>query len=265
MASEAQKRSKAMNLEVSVEDGIARVHLNNPPLNLLTNVVKQEIKDTFLMLSRDKTVRVILFEAAGNHFCCGANLKEFPDRINNDMAKEAWIEGHDMLRAIMNAPQPTIVCAKGNVLGGGAELASAFDIRLFAENVAFGYPEISRTVFPGNGGFERFMQLAGEANAPYLFLTGSKITAEESLRLGLANKLIKKEELVLEGRKTAQLIASYSQIAITTIKQSIISFRDNDHFFSKGMNDFQSLHKTEDIRESINAFFEKRHPIYQHK
>lgn len=254
-----------MTVEVSIEQGIARVLLNNPPLNLLSNSVKHDIKTAFQSLSVNKNVRVILFEAAGEHFCCGADLKEFPDRINNDRAKETWIEGHEMLQAIMDAPQPTIVCVKGDALGGGAELASAFDIRLFASNVTFGYPEVARTVFPGNGGFERFMQLAGEANAAYLFLTGARITAEETLRIGLANKVVEREELELEGKKMAELIGTYSNVTITTIKQAIMSYRQNDPFYRKGMNAFHFLHNTEDIHESIHAFFEKRKPNYQHK
>lgn len=254
-----------MNVNVSINQGIAHVLLNNPPFNLLSNAVKHDIKEVFQSLSANKTVRAILFETAGEHFCCGADLKEFSERIKNNQAKEAWIEGHEMLHAIMETPKPTIVCVKGNALGGGAELASAFDIRLFADNVSFGYPEVTRTVFPGNGGFERFLQLSGEANAAYLFLTGEKITAAETLRIGIANKVVEREKLEYEGKNMAELIASYSYTTLKTIKQAIINCRQNDPFFRKGMNDFTSLHHTDDIVESINAFFEKRKPNYQHK
>ncbi|MDQ0218693.1 enoyl-CoA hydratase/isomerase family protein [Peribacillus cavernae] len=254
-----------MTLDVSIHDGIAHVLFNNFPLNLLSNHVKYGIKEAFQSLSADKNVRVILFETAGEHFCCGADLKEFQDRINNDRVREAWIEGHEMLQAIIDAPQPTIVCVRGNALGGGAELASAFDVRLFAEDASFGYPEVSRAVFPGNGGFERFLQLSGEANAAYLFLTGAKLTAEEALRIGIANKVVEKDELASEGKRIAELIASYSNVTIRTIKQAIIDCRGSEPFFRKGMNAFAALHNTEDISESLDAFFKKRKPVYQHK
>ncbi|OAS89054.1 MULTISPECIES: enoyl-CoA hydratase/isomerase family protein [Metabacillus] len=254
-----------MKLEVLIKSGIAHVELNNPPFNLLTNTVKHKVKEAFRVLSANRNVRVILFTAAGEHFCCGADLKEFSARINNNKAKEAWIEGHEMLQAIMDAPQPTIVCVKGNTLGGGAELATAFDIRIFAEDVAFGYPEVSRTVFPGNGGFERFLQLSGEANAAYLFLTGEKILAADALRIGIANKIVEKNQLEIEGKKMADLVASYSNKTIRTIKKVIKGCRQKDLFFKEGMNHFDALHQTEDIVESINAFFEKRDPRYQHK
>ncbi|WNS79582.1 enoyl-CoA hydratase/isomerase family protein [Domibacillus sp. DTU_2020_1001157_1_SI_ALB_TIR_016] len=254
-----------MNVTVSIDEGIASILLHNPPLNILSNAVKRDIKETFQSLASNKNVRVILFETAGEHFCCGADLKEFPDRIKQNKAKEAWIEGHGMLQAIMNVPQPTIVCVKGNALGGGAELASAFDIRLFADDVSFGYPEVSRAVFPGNGGLERFMELSGESHAAFLFLTGERISASEALRIGMANKVVETEKLELEGKKTAQLLASYSNVTIQTIKRVIQDCLKGDQFFRKGMNDFASLHETEDVKESITAFFEKRKPVYQHK
>ncbi|MET1031556.1 enoyl-CoA hydratase/isomerase family protein [Domibacillus tundrae] len=254
-----------MNVTLSIDGGIAHVLLDNPPLNFLSNAVKRDIKETFQSLVGSENVRVILFETAGEHFCCGADLKEFPDRIKQNKAKDAWIEGHEMLQSIMDVPQPTIVCVKGNALGAGAELASAFDIRLFAHNVSFGYPEVSRAVFPGNGGLERFMQLSGEANAAFLFLTGERIPASEALRIGMANKVVETEQLEHEGKKIAQLLASYSNVTIQTIKRVIQDCRKEEQFFRKGMNDFASLHETEDVKESITAFFEKRKPVYQHK
>jgi len=254
-----------MSVNVFINKGIAYIKLENPPLNLLSNRVKQDIKSTFQSLGVDKNVRVILFEAEGGNFSGGADLKEFNNRLKDKKAKDAWIDGHEMLLSIMRIPQPSIVCVKGNALGGGAELVSAFDIRLFAENVSYGFPEVSRAVFPGNGGFERIFQLIGEANIPYLMLTGEKINTEDCLRLGIANKMVKEKVLELEGRKIAQLLASYSYPTIKTIKKSINNYKKGDSFLQIGMYDFISLHETEDIKESVNAFFEKRNPNYQHK
>ncbi|BAQ11621.1 enoyl-CoA hydratase/isomerase [Bacillus sp. OxB-1] len=253
-----------MNMNLSVQEGVAHLILNNPPLNILSNKVKSDIKEAFYSLANDETVRVVLFETVGDHFCCGADLSEFPNRINNNGAKEAWINGHEMLQSILDLPQPSIVCVKGNALGGGAELASAFDIRLFAHDVIFGYPEVSRAVFPGNGGMERFIQLLGIANATYLFLTGERITASEARRIGMANKVVDRKQLESEGMYIARLLASYSNPAIQTIKRTINNYQHGNQFFQKGMSDFAMLHDTEDIKESVNAFFEKRKPVYRH-
>jgi enoyl-CoA hydratase/carnithine racemase len=253
-----------MKVIVSIKDRIAHVLFDSPPLNILTNEIKSEIKKVFQTLATNKEVSVIYFEAAGKHFCCGANLKEFPDRIKNNEGKKAWIEGHEMLQAIMNTPQPTIVSVQGNALGGGAELASAFDIRLFGHDVVFSYPEVSRSVYPGNGGFERFIQLCGKANASYLFLTGEKMTASDMLRIGMANKVVERNQLETEGWKVAELLASYAYTTIKTIKLVINHYKDSEQFYQQGMDYFSFLHQTEDIQESINAFFEKRVPLYQH-
>ncbi|KIL45250.1 enoyl-CoA hydratase/isomerase family protein [Jeotgalibacillus soli] len=253
-----------MNVTVSIKDRIAFVVLDSPPLNLLSNIIKREIKEAFQLLAGNTEVNVIYFGAAGEHFCCGANLKEFPERVKNNEGKKAWIEGHEMLQAIMNTPQPTIVSVQGNALGGGAELASAFDIRLFAHDAVFGYPEVSRTVYPGNGGFERFIQLCGKANASFLFLTGEKMTAAELFRIGMANKVVERTALEEEGKKVAALLASYSATTIKTIKQAVNEYKNPEQFFHKGMDYFSALHQTEDIQESIQAFFEKRKPVYQH-
>ncbi|MCM3598038.1 enoyl-CoA hydratase/isomerase family protein [Metabacillus idriensis] len=254
-----------MKVKVTVCDRIAQVQFDSPPLNLLSNKAKCEIKDLFQSLGADKDVSVILFESTGEHFCCGADLKEFPDRIKNNESEKAWIEGHEMLQAIMNTPQPTIACVHGNALGGGAELASAFDIRLFAHDVIFGYPEITRTVYPGNGGFERLIQLCGKANALYLLLTGERMKASDMLRMGIANKIVERDQLKKEGKKVAELLASYSFTTVKTIKQAMKDYKNAEQFYQKGMDYFSALHQTEHIKESLNAFFEKRKPVYHQK
>ncbi|WP_085505752.1 enoyl-CoA hydratase/isomerase family protein [Thalassobacillus devorans] len=252
-------------VDVKVSKGIANVIMKTPPLNILSNDVKSEITSVFQSLSKNNDVRVILFESEGDHFCCGANLKEFPERIYHNKARDAWIDGHEMLTAIMNVSQPTIACVQGNVLGGGAELATAFDIRIFAEDITFGYPEVSRTVYPGNGGFERFIQLTGEAHAGYLFLSGEKVSAKEALRLGVANKVKSTDVFREEAVKLAERLASYSAPTIRTIKRAIIDYRKKESFYERGIKYFEELHLTEDINESVNAFLEKRQPVYKHR
>ncbi|WP_052947847.1 enoyl-CoA hydratase/isomerase family protein [Aneurinibacillus tyrosinisolvens] len=194
-----------MNLNVTIHNGIANVILDYPPLNILSEKVKEEITQTFQNLAEDRTVRVILFHSGGDHFCCGANLKEFPDRIRNKTAREVWVRGHAMLASIINLPQPTIAYVTGNALGGGAELASAFDIRVFASTARVGYPEVLRGVFPGNGGLERLISLVGEGHAMRLVLTGKPITAEEAYKIGLASEVVSERE----GKEYTEELARY--------------------------------------------------------
>jgi enoyl-CoA hydratase/carnithine racemase len=249
----------------SIAEGISKITFSNASMNVLSNQVKKEIKDTFTQVSQDQQVRVIIFETEGSHFCCGADLKEFPERIANQAAKKVWDEGHDMLHAILNTPQPTIACIQGNALGGGAELALAFDLRIFASNAKFGLPEVSRGVFPGNGGLERLVDLAGLGNAMNLIVTGGLIEAYEAKEMGIATKVVAPEELTSASDDLAKHLAALSSIAVKAAKRAVNEYQAVKKDFNPiGRELFHQVHETEDVREGVQAFIEKRKPVFKH-
>ncbi|WP_026691894.1 enoyl-CoA hydratase/isomerase family protein [Peribacillus kribbensis] len=255
-----------MTVNVSIENGIARVILDHPPLNILSESVKEELTDTFRSITQSSEVRVILFAAKGDHFCCGANLKEFPDRIANKSAGEVWIRGHEMLAAIMNVPQPTIAYIQGNALGGGAELASAFDIRIFSSTTQFGYPEVLRGVFPGNGGLERLVSMVGQAKAMEMVLTGKPISTDKALQLGIASEIVESSNGLAKAEEFAQYLADLPGVALKAIKKAIkIYAADSSAFMEKGKQLFYMLHETQDVKEAVNAFLDKRKASFVHK
>lgn len=255
-----------MNLNVAIYNGIAKVLLDHPPLNILSEKVKEEITEIFQTLAQDRTVRVVLFHTNGEHFCCGADLKEFPGRIQSKTARHVWMRGHAMLASIIHIPQPTVAYITGNALGGGAELASAFDIRIFASNARIGYPEVLRGVFPGNGGLERLISLVGEGHAMRLVLTGKSITAEEAFKIGLASEVIPDAEGKNYTEEIARYLASLPGTALKTIKQAIRMYSDNPAAFdAKGKELFYMVHETHDVREAVQAFIEKRKPSFIHQ
>lgn len=250
----------------SVADGIADISLSNPKMNVLSNQVKRELKDVFSRISQDSNIRVIVFATEGPHFCCGADLKEFPERIENKGAGKAWDEGHLMLRSILNAPQPTIACIQGNALGGGAELAMAFDFRIFAENARIGFPEVTRGVFPGNGGLERTIDIAGAGNAMKLMVTGGVIQAEEAKSMGLATEIVSAEQLAKAAEELAKRLASLPAAAVQAAKRAVNQYLSSKNDFEAiGRGLFQQVHETSDVREGVNAFFEKRKPVFKHR
>ncbi|MCM3726537.1 enoyl-CoA hydratase/isomerase family protein [Neobacillus cucumis] len=253
-------------VDFSVQNGIAKVILDHPPLNILSEKVKEELTNTFRIITDYSGVRVLLFVAKGDHFCCGANLKEFPDRIANKSAGEVWTRGHEMLAEVMNAPQPTIAYIQGNALGGGAELASAFDIRIFSSTAQIGYPEVLRGVFPGNGGLERLISLVGPAKAMNLVLTGKPISAERALQLGIASEIVESSDGVKKAEELAQYLANLPGVALKAIKKAINLYAaDSSTFMDKGKELFYMLHETEDVKEAVNAFLEKRKASFLHK
>jgi enoyl-CoA hydratase/carnithine racemase len=249
----------------SAEDGISKISLSNPNMNVLSNQVKKEIKDAFTQVSQDQKVRVVIFETEGSHFCCGADLKEFPERIANKTATKVWDEGHDMLQAILYTPQPTIARIQGNALGGGAELALAFDLRIFANNAKFGLPEVSRGVFPGNGGLERLVDIVGLGNAMNLIVTGSMIGADEAKGMGIATQVVSPEELTSSGDELAKHLAALPSIAVKAAKRAVNEYHAAKKDFNRiGRELFHHVHETEDVREGVQAFFEKRKPVFKH-
>ncbi len=250
----------------TVADGITKVTLANPQLNLLSNQVKKELKDTFSLIAQDSSVRVVVFETEGPHFCCGADLKEFPARIETKAARIVWDEGHAMLQSILHTPQPTIACIQGKTLGGGAELAAAFDFRIFADNVQIGFPEVFRGVFPGNGGLERTIDIAGAGKAMQLMMTGSVISAAEAKRIGMASEVVPPARLYSTAHELAAELTSLPAAAVQAVKQAVIQYGLSKHDFNRiGRELFYQVHETEDVREGVQAFMDKRKPVYKHR
>lgn len=249
-----------------IADGVAHISLSNPKMNVLSNQVKSEIKNVFSQVSLDDRVRVVIFTAENGHFCCGADLKEFPARIENKLAAQVWDEGHAMLQAILNTPQPTIACIHGNALGAGAELGVAFDFRIFADNAKFGFPEVTRGIIPGNGGLERLIDLIGAVNAMELIVTGKVINADEIKEISIATEVVPLEELYQTAEKLAQQLACSPYSAVRAAKKAVNHYvASRNNFDPIGRELFHQVHETEDAREAVLAFIEKRQPVFKHR
>ncbi|WCK56417.1 enoyl-CoA hydratase/isomerase family protein [Aneurinibacillus sp. Ricciae_BoGa-3] len=255
-----------MNVHVSIHGGIAEVCLDHAPLNILSEQVKEEITHTFKRIANDSSVRVIFFHTNGDHFCCGANLKEFPERIQNKTAGDVWLRGHEMLASVIDTPQPTIAYIQGKALGGGAELASAFDIRIFSSKAQVGYPEVLRGVFPGNGGLERLIAIVGHSYAMKLVLTGKPIAAGAALQCGLASEVVSDLEGLRYTEELAQYMANLPGVALQTIKQAVNMYdAAPESFIEAGKDLFYGVHETYDVKEAVSAFIEKRTPHFLHQ
>lgn len=265
-----KKEVNAMGKYVQVEkkQGIAKVTIDRPPLNVLSKHVFHELGDVFASLESDDEVIVVVLTTAGDKaFIAGADIKEFPEMIGQKGMRDSVMEGHKVLNYIDSFPKPTIVVLDGLTLGGGCELALAFDIRVAEEQATIGLPEIKLGIFPGGGGTQRLPRLVGEAKAKELMYTGEAVSVAEAKAIGLVNQVTATGEGIVQAMKMAGKISGYSLQPLSRIKRAV------DDGLELGLTAgiereadlFEEVFHTEDVKEGLTAFIEKRKPVFSHK
>jgi enoyl-CoA hydratase len=212
----------------------------------------------------DEDARVVVLTGAGDRaFAAGADIKYMSEL---DVAEaKAWGElGHEVGRLLETMPQPTIAAINGFALGGGCELALACDLRYASTNAKLGQPEINLGIIPGWGGTQRLARVAGVGFAKELILTGRTVDADEAYRRGLVHAVFEPSELMDKTLETARVLASKSPIALAAAKAAVNRALQGDHpgNLNREGADFGELFASEDAREGMRAFVEKREPRF---
>jgi len=252
-------------IRVTSEDGVAVVTVDRPDaLNALDLPTLTELRDRLLELSADDAVRVVVLTGGGERaFIAGADIKYMSGL---DVAgAQAWGElGHDCARLLETMPKPTIAAVNGLALGGGCELALACDLRYAARTAKFGQPEVNLAVIPGWGGTQRLARACGLGVAKDLVLTGRVIDAEEALRIGLVNAVYEPGELTERVGETARALSGKSPLALAAAKAAVNDALQGDHAenLAGEAGRFAGLFASEDQREGMAAFIEKREPRF---
>ncbi|WP_078428092.1 enoyl-CoA hydratase [Alkalihalobacterium alkalinitrilicum] len=251
-------------------EGVATVTIDNPPMNVLSGQVTRELGEVFSALSEDPEVIVVILTGAGERaFMAGADIKEFPQwlHMNEDELKAMNLESHRVLNQIDEMAKPTIAMLNGITFGGGCELALTCDIRIAEDHAQIGLPEVKLGLFPGGGGTQRLPRLVGEAKAKELMFLGDPLTAQEAKEIGLVNQVLAKGEGMAAAQKMAQKMASYSLQALTRIKKTVNEGMELE--FNKAIeleaSYFAGVFQTEDVKEGVQAFIEKRSPNFKHR
>ncbi|MBS3784726.1 MAG: enoyl-CoA hydratase/isomerase family protein [Anaerolineae bacterium] len=259
------------NIRTEIEDRIALLTIDHPPVNSFNKQVVTELGEAMDELLADDEVKAIVITGAGtNAFVAGADIPEIKELLQNAgdeyaEAREFIERGQGVNLKIDTADKPVIAAINGFCLGGGLELAMACHMRICSDRARLGQPEINLGLIPGWGGTQRLPRIVGKAKALEMILTGDMITAQEAYRIGLVNKVVPAGAILKEARGLARKIVSKSKFPIAATLHAVTEGLEKtvEGGLDTEKEQFVSLADTEDIREGVNAFLEKRQPEFK--
>ncbi len=241
---------------------VAIAWIDRPPANSISPDVVAALQRAWDALTGDRSARALVLASANPMlFCAGADIKAFTT-MDATAGRQLLDQMHELLRAMERSSVVTIAAVGGLALGGGCELAMACDFRIAAESAMFGQPEISLGIIPGFGGTQRLPRLVGEAKALEMNLTGEPIGAEEAHQLGLATRVVPDHELFDTALGWARKLAAQPPLAVQQIKQ-VSAQGELDVGIETEKQGFANVFASEDAREGISAFLQKRTPRFQ--
>lgn len=256
------------NLLVHITDLIATITFNRPKsLNSITEEVFIELEESLDELAKDDDVAVIILTGAGEKaFIAGGDITTMVE-ATPDWARDFARLAQRVLNRIEESPKPVIAAINGYALGGGCELAMACDIRIASENALFGQPEVKLGIIPGFAGTQRLTRLVGKGRAKEIIFTGEMFNAEEACRIGLVNKVVPLDDLMQTARDMASIIAQRSRTAVRLSKEAIDNGIEMDMARAEKYEAdlFALCFSSEDQREGMLAFVEKRQPDFKGK
>jgi enoyl-CoA hydratase len=254
------------NILVETRGRVGLVRLNRPQaLNALNDALMNELGDALAKLDADEGIGAIVLTGSDKTFAAGADIGAMKDWGYVDVYKSEYITRNwERLKSIR---KPVIAAVAGYALGGGCELAMMCDIIIAADSARFGQPEIKLGVIPGAGGTQRLPRAVGKAKAMDLILTGRMMDAQEAERAGLVSRVVAADRLLEEALATAAQIAEFSLPSVMMAKEAVNRAYEaplgEGVLFERRL--FHSLFATEDQKEGMAAFVEKRKPKFRHK
>ncbi|HSW69884.1 MAG TPA: enoyl-CoA hydratase-related protein [Gammaproteobacteria bacterium] len=246
------------------DSGILQLTLNRPDaLNALNAELMEQFYQAFIQAKNDHAVKALLITGKGKAFSAGADIKQLL-ALNGQTGLAFAERGQSIFRLLEQLGKPSLAAVNGFALGGGCELAMAATLRIASFNAIFGQPEVKLGVVPGFGGTQRLARLVGKGRALDLCLTGKTITAEQALAWGLVNEIVSPEELLPRAETILTGLIHMGPIALRSVMSVI------DHGYDLSLDDafaLEAVHfglccATNDKKEGVNAFIEKRKAVF---
>jgi cyclohexa-1,5-dienecarbonyl-CoA hydratase len=255
--------TKNSRITLELQAPVARIVLHNPPVNVIDIPMMEELATALAKIEGHSEISIVTIGGSQKAFSAGVDVAAHtPDKVHEMLAKF-----HGAIHALINSRKVTIACVHGNCLGGGAELAAVCDLVYTSESATWGFPEIKLGCYPPVAATV-LSAIVGQKRAADLILTGRSISGREAAAIGLANEAVPDTEVELTVERSLDRLKKLSPVALAGAKKAIYVW-DAIHFH-KGLARAESIYldelmKTEDAREGINAFLQKREPIWKGK
>jgi cyclohexa-1,5-dienecarbonyl-CoA hydratase len=258
-----QSVAKLSRLGLDVNPPVARISLHNPPLNVIDIPMMEELAQTLAEIESRPDVSTIVITGSSKAFSVGVDVAAHtPDKVESMLAKF-----HAVIRALVGTKKVTIAAVRGHCMGGGAELAMVCDLVYSSESATWGFPEIKLGCYPPVAA-TALAALVGQKHASDLVLSGRSITGTEAARIGLANRALPDGEVESAVQESVDRLLKLSPAALAITKKAIYGW-DAMHF-DKGLARAEKIYldelmKSDDAQEGINAFLQKREPVWKGK
>jgi enoyl-CoA hydratase/carnithine racemase len=252
-------------VRLEIKEPIAWVTLDNPPMNALGDVAKEDLCRVLDALEESKSkIRVVILTGEGKAFVAGSDIPKFL-RLDAEQATVQSLRTQKLFRRVETFSRPTLCAINGYCFGAGLELAMCCDIRIASDSAILGHPEVNLGIIPGAGASQRLPRLVGLGRAKELILTGRRIKAEEALQIGLVEKVVPQESLFADAQRMAEEISVKGPLAVAAAKKVL------NEGWDLGIEDglemeseiWGSLFGTKDQKEGARAFLEKRSPQFR--
>ena len=253
------------HLKWSYQDNIATITIASPPANALSSSLLRELSTVLDEIEPNREIRVVVIHGEGRFFSAGADIKEFTTVESSDDFSKLGKFGQALFDRMEKYPKPIIAAIHGAALGGGLELAMACHIRLVSETAKLGLPELQLGLIPGFAGTQRLPKYVGVARAAEMLFTSEPITGVEALQYGLANHAYPENEVLENAFKLARKVAKKSPI-VTKAAIQLLNYAKSQEFYEGQQKEselFGSVFVSNDAKEGIQAFMEKREPHFK--